>query len=899
MTLSTGARLGPYEILSAIGAGGMGEIYKAKDTRLDRVVAVKVISSLVAGAPELRERFEREARAVSQLNHPHICTLHDVGHEQGTAYLVLEFLDGESLADRLQQGPLRLDQATRIAIQICDALDKAHRAGIIHRDLKPGNVFLVRGATASAPPTAKLLDFGLAKSAPVAPGSSVGINLTSPPTATTPLTAHGTILGTFQYMAPEQLEGEEADARTDIWAFGCVLYEMLTGKAAFSGRTHASLISSIMSAQPSPVAELVPQAPPLIDHVIRTCTAKDPAERFQTAHDLLLQLRWIAGGSGASQPELAPAVRSARGGLPVAVFAGGIAAAAIAGAAATYFLTRPAASHPLSAVRATIDLPPATGYALFATNNLSLSPDGKRVVYLAYGQQASTFMRRDLEQFGPGVPMPGTADAIMPFFSRDGAWLGFVASGKLQKIPAGGGAATHICDMLAPYGAAWAPDDTIVFADAAKGILMRVPSSGGEPKPISSLEKGERAHRWPDVLPDGSVLYAANSGTNWSDSRIVVQPADGGARRTVLEAASTPRYLASGHLAIVRAGTLYLAPFDVRTLTATGPPRQVADSVAFNESDGRAHYAVAGNGTLVYAVAPDVAIDRTLVWVSRDGKIEPVGLEQRAYDHPRISPDGRQLAVTIRGQNPDVWVADLERKTLTRFTFEPGEDESGVWTPDGRRITYAASRGSTGRMTFWKAADSSGVEEQLFVSPSHHHLGGWTPDGRTLISEETDGTFGLYTGTVGEKQTKPYLQTPFNEVAAQLSPNGEWIAYSSNESGATQVFVQAFPGPGSRQQISVGGGTEPKWARSGRELFYRAGDRVMAVPIEFTPTLSPGAARMLFKGDFTRVGWGQANYDISPDGSRFLMIQGVEQDLPTQLRLVLNWFDGLRGSAPD
>jgi serine/threonine protein kinase/Tol biopolymer transport system component len=894
MPLTPGARLGPYEILNAIGAGGMGEIYKAKDTRLDRVVAVKVISSLVAGGPELRERFEREARAVSQLNHPHICTLHDVGHEQGTEYLVLEFLDGESLADRLQQGALPLDQATRIAIQICDALDKAHRAGIIHRDLKPGNVFLVRGATASAPPTAKLLDFGLAKSSPVAPASSGGINLTSPPTVTTPLTAHGTILGTFQYMAPEQLEGEEADARTDIWAFGCLLYEMLTGRKAFAGRTHASLISSIMSAQPAPVMEFVPQAPPVIDHVIRTCTAKDPAERFQTAHDLLLQLRWIASGSGTSQPAVAPAGHSSRGRRPMVLFAGGIAAAAIASAAVTWYVTRPVPSPPPSAVRATFDLPPDTGYGLFATNNIALSPDGKRVVYLASGQQSSTFMRRDLEQFGPGVEMPGTTDAIMPFFSHDGAWLGFVARGKLQKIPAGGGAAIPICDMIAPYGAAWAPDDTIVFTDVAKGVLMRVSSSGGEPKPITSLEKGETAHRWPDVLPDGSVLFAANSGTNWSDSRIVVQPADGRARRTVLDAGSTPRYLASGHLAILRAGTLYVVPFDVRTLTATGAPRQLADSVSFNESDGRAHYAVARNGTLVYAVAPQAAVSRTLVWVSRDGKVEPVGLEQRAYDHPRISPDGRRLALTIRGQNPDVWVADLERKTLTRFTFDPGEEESGVWTPDGKRITFAASRGSTGRMTFWKAADSSGVEEQLFASKSHNHLGGWTPDGRTLVSEEIDGTFGLYTGTTGDKTVKPYLQTQFNEVAAQVSPNGEWIAYSSNESGHTQVFVQAFPGPGSRQQISVDGGTEPKWARSGRELFYRLGDRMMVVPIEYTPTVRAGAARILFKGEFARVGWGQANYDVSPDGSRFLMIQGEEQDLPTQIRLVVNWFDELR-----
>lgn len=347
---------------------------------------------------------------------------------------------------------------------------------------------------------------------------------------------------------------------------------------------------------------------------------------------------------------------------------------------------------------------------------------------------------------------------------------------------------------------------------------------------------------------------------------------------------------------MVRAGSLYVAPFDARTRTTTGPAQQFADSIAGNESDGRAQYTVA-SGTLVYAVAPVATAARTLVWVSRAGKVEPAGFEQRAYDHPSISPDGRRIALTIRGPNPDVWIADVERKTLTRFTFDPGEDESGVWTPDSQRVTYASSRGTSGRLTFWKAADGSGTEEEIFRSSSHHHLAGWTPDGRTLVSEEVDGTFGLYRGTIGEKAVKPFLQTQFTESAAQLSTNGQWIAYSSNESGATQVFVQSFPGPGGRQQISVDGGTEPKWARNGRELFYRIGDRMMAVPIDYTPTLRPGTARMLFKGEFARLGWGQANYDVSADG-RFLMIQGEQQDLPSHLRLVVNWFDEVRRIAP-
>jgi eukaryotic-like serine/threonine-protein kinase len=897
MPLTSGSRLGPYEIVSPIGAGGMGEVYKAKDTRLDRTVALKVISPLVAGAPELRERFEREARAVSQLNHPHICTLHDVGMEQGTEYLVLEYLDGESLAGRLSRGALPLEQATTVAIQICDALDKAHRAGIVHRDLKPGNVFLVRGATASAPPVAKLLDFGLAKSASggVA-ATSGGLNLTSAPTVSTPLTAQGTILGTFQYMAPEQLEGDEADARTDIWAFGCVLYEMLTGKEAFAGRTHAGLISSIMSAQPTPVAEAVPQAPPVLDHVVRTCLAKDPAERFQTAHDLLLQLRWIAVGSAVGQPAVAVSTR--RRARPRIALAAALAGVAAASALATWLLTRPAPRAPLPATRALVDLPPKMGVGVFGTSNLALSPDGSRLVFVGASEGGVNLYVRDLERFEPASVLSGTADAIMPFFSADGASLGFFAGGKLKRMSLAGGAPSVICDMAAPMGAVWAPDDTIVFSDLGKAVLMRVPAAGGVPTAVTALENGETAHRWPTVLPDGSIVFSANRSANWSDSQLVVQPAGGGARRTILEGGTSPRYVHSGHLTFVRNGELLVVAFDARALRIVGQPRQIGQSISMNEFDGRAQVAIAASGTIAYVVSPPGSVARSLVWVSRDGTTQPLPVEPRAYEHPRISPDGRRVALAVREDNTDVWVIDVDRKTLSRFTFDPGEDESPVWTPDGKRLTYAGSRTGKPRVTFWKAADSSGVEEALFVSKTHQHISGWTPDGKTLISEEIDGTFGLYVGSLGDQNVKPYLQTAFIEVGAQLSPDGKWIAYTSNESGPPQVFVQAFPGPGSRIQISTAGGSEPRWAPSGRELFYRNGDRMMAVPIDYTPTLRPGAPAALFEGQYTRIGWGSANYDVTPDGRRFLMVKGEDQALPTQIRLVVNPVDELRRLAP-
>lgn len=884
MPLSAGTRLGPYEIQSPVGAGGMGEVYRARDTRLERTVALKVIAPAVAAAADLRERFEREARAVSQLNHPNICTLHDIGHDGGVDYLVLEYLDGEPLDQRLQAGPLPLEQAFPMAIQICDALDKAHRAGIVHRDLKPGNVFLVRGASASAPPVAKLLDFGLAKVLPAASGA--GVSLTGTPTVTTPLTAQGTILGTFQYMAPEQLEGADADARTDIWAFGCVLYEMLTGRKAFAGRTHASLISSIMSAQPAALTELQPDAPAVLDRVIRTCLAKDPAERFQTAHDLLLQLRWMqSGGADAERPVVPPS----RHGIRPMMFAAGVAGAVIIAAAATWWFTRAAPAVPPPVVRAIVELPTTQPFGLFGTRNLAISPDGTKVVFAAVDGDRPKLFVRPLDRFEPPARMTGTDEAFMPFFSPDGQWVGYFSAGKLRKIPLTGGASTVICDMTAPFGAAWAPDDTIIFANATTAVLMRVAASGGEPAPLTTLEQGETAHRWPAVLPDGSVLFAANMGGNWSEGRIVVHPVDGRPRRTVVQGGNAPQHVGSGHITFLRNGAVFAAGFDPKRLEVVGPPRQIADSVAALEDDGRAQYAVSRAGTLAYVSAIEGGVQRELMWVERDGRTHPLGVEPKAFDHPRISPDGRFVAITVRAENPDIWVLDLSRRTLSRVTDSPGEDESPVWTPDGKRITYASSPAGKPRTTYSKAPDGSGGEEEVITSKTHQHLSGWTPDGKMLVSEEIDPSFGIYVASPAEKSVKPFLQTRFTEVAAQVSPDGKWIAYVSNESGRPEVYVQSFPLPGSRMPISNDGGGEPRWAASGRELFYRAGDRMMAVPIEYTPLLRAGTPRVLFEGKFARIGWGQANYDVAPDGRRFLMIKGEEQALPTKIHLTLNW----------
>ena len=734
MPLAAGTRLGPYEITDSAGAGGMGEVYKARDTRLDRVVAVKVISGLLAGAPELQERFDREARAISQLNHPNICTLYDVGHQEGLSYLVLEYLDGETLAHRLKNGALPVEQAVALAIEICDALDKAHRQGIVHRDLKPANVMLTKGTAGSH---AKLLDFGLAKLA--APGGSAGLrptSVTAPVTATTPLTTRGAIMGTFQYMAPEQLEGAEADARTDLWAFGCLLHEMLTGRKAFEGKTQATLISAILTARPAaPGGQAVLSR--ALDHVVQTCLAKHPDERFQSAHDVLLQLRWIAQGD-ADAPEPLPQTKSRV--RSAAWLTAAVLVAVAATAFGSWLLWR--SDRPLAEpVRATIDLAGGVSFFTLVSSNIAVSPDGRGLVYAGFSDEVAGLFMRALDEF-ESRPIAGASPGVMPFFSPDGQWIGFLGSGDLRKVPVGGGAATVVCDAF-PGGAVWTEDNSIIFTAAPDGPLSRVPAAGGQPQPLTKLEDGEIAHRWPALLPGGrAILFASSSGGGWEEARIVVQPLDGGPRQTVVDGGSAPQYVPSGHIVFHRDGSLFALPFDPVKLAAMGPARPVVTNVVSSNGDGRSQFAVSRTGTLVYA-SGTTAAKRTLAWVTRAGLVQPIDVPMHAYEHPRISPDGRHVALTLRDGDPDVWVLELERRMLTRLTFERGEDESPIWTPDGKRIIFSASRVSKPRQTIARAFDGSGSEEVLFTTPQHHHLGSWSPDGQ-LITDEGPGNWGIF-----------------------------------------------------------------------------------------------------------------------------------------------------------
>jgi len=907
--MQPGTRIGPYEILEPLGKGGMGEVYRARDTRLDRIVAIKVMGELVAGTPESRERFEREARAISQLNHANICTLYDVGNQDGVSYLVLEYLEGETLGSRIARGALAPAEALPIAIAICEALDKAHRQGIIHRDLKPGNVMLVKPGVAKQTAAqasrgqaqVKLLDFGLAKiatanaaSPPGATPAGTALGLSMPVTQTTPLTLQGTILGTFQYMSPEMLEGSEADARADIWAFGCLLYEMLTGRKTFDGKTQASLISAILATEPAPLATVQPLTPPALEHAVKTCLEKDPNERYQSAHDLLLQLKWVA--SAGSQAGVAAPLAARRRLRGAARLAATVAAAVILTAAGVWSVAVPA-PPPSVMLRSTIQLPPGMEFNIYSAGNLAISADGSRIVYGGFTIDTPVLMLRNAGSAASSV-LSGTEGGVMPFFSPDGGWIGFFSGGRLKKIQIAGGAAVDIAAMPAPFGAVWLADNTIVYAAAIEGGLSRISADGGTATPVTTLEPGETSHRWPAALPDGSLVFAAGVGRSWSDARLVVQPADGSARKALPVAGSGPVFVPSGHLLFVQSRTLFAAPFDPKRREVTGGATPIIQSVLMNDGDGRAAFAVSKAGTAVWITSTFAYDHRKLVWVDLSGKVTPVGVPDRTYELPRISPDGRFATVTVREDDPDIWVIDLSRMTLTRLTTEGGEDESAVWSPDSTRVTFASTRNGK-RETRWKPADGSGPEQLLFASPRHQHLAGWSPDGRILLTEDGMPTgWDLFLGSMQTKEVTPFLEDRFSKAGAQISPDGRWLAYSSNESGRTEIYVRGFAGQGGRTPISNDGGSEPRWARDGRTLYFRDGAQMMAVPVQTGQTFTPGTPRVLFEGSYARLGWAQANYDVAPGGRGFLMIKGNSQGLPTSIDVATHWFEQLRALRP-
>jgi serine/threonine-protein kinase len=856
MALTSGTRLGPHEILSAIGAGGMGEVYRARDTRLDRIVAIKVLPTHLASRPELRERFEREARSIASLNHPHICTLHDIGHQDGTDFLVMEYLEGETLAQRLNKGFLPLEQVFQYAIEIADALDKAHRKGVTHRDLKPGNIMLTKTGT-------KLLDFGLAKLKQEAAPTNVA--LSDLPTAKDPLTAEGAIVGTLQYMAPEQLEGKEVDIRTDIFAFGAVVYEMATGKRAFEGKSQASLIAAILEREPPAMASLQPMTPPALDRVVKKCLAKELENRWQTPKDLCDELKWIA--EGGSQVASAP-------------------------------------SPPRPVSRFSITLPPSQQLAgLYNGPTVALSPDGTHLAYVARQGGAQQIYLRAMDSMETR-PIPGTEGAVNPFFSPDGQWLGFFANNKLKKVYVSGGAALSLGDVTFPFGASWGSRGIIAYTPTAGSALREVADAGGASQPLTRLGKGEATHRSPEFLPGGNavVFVAGTTATNWANATVAVQSLGSGERRNLFQGATQPRYTPSGHLVYAQGGNLMAVPFDPERLMATGAAVPVVEGVMQSTFSGATQYSVSATGSLVYISGGlQSAAQSRLVWVSRNGAEQPLAASVRAYLAPRLSPDGLRIAVGILEQESQTWLYDFSRETLTRFTFEGSGNINPVWTPDGKRIAYQSSKEGPFNI-FWQLADGSGGLERLTTSKYLHAGHSWSPDGQLLTFIEINPTTGIdiWVLRLSDRKPQPFLRTRFNEAAPRFSPDGNWLAYMSDESGRYEIYVQPYPGPGGKWQISTEGGTEPVWNRNVGELFYRSGDKMMAVDITAQPGFAVGTPRMLFEGRYELAPFPVANYDVSPDGERFLMLKPSEsaETAPTQINVVLNWFEELKRRVP-
>ncbi len=907
MPLERGTRLGPYQIESPIGAGGMGEVYKATDTRLERTVAIKVLPAHVASDPERKSRFEREAKTVAALSHPHICPVFDVGREGETDFLVMEYLEGETLAQRLTKGALSLDQALKYAIEIADALDKAHRQGVTHRDLKPANIMLTKVG-------AKLLDFGLAKLKPTGPQSDASTRLDES------LTQQGTILGTFRYMAPEQLEGHEADSRTDIWAFGCVVYEMVTGQKAFEGKSQASLIAAILERVPPAMSSVEPMTPAGLDYIAKTCLGKDPDDRWQTARDLLRELKRVEAG-GATPAESAATIVPQHLALwqrPVPAAMAVLLLVAVTGFA-VWSLMRPPPAAPAVLTQFVVNPPPDGPLRQSVSqSDLAISPDGTRVVYssgaVAAGAGRHLFVR-PLAEFDARL-LRGTEGAANPFFSPDGEWLGFRdgANQTLKKVSTLGGPPITLCpaEGVALRGASWGPDDMIVFATPSSRGLLRVPAVGGEPELITSVdaERGETDHFWPEVLPTGdAVLFTAWNGSD-ETSTIAVVSLETGERKDLVPGGSSPRYSPTGHIVYAVAGTLRAVAFDLGRLEVIGNPVPVLENVTTKAASGAANFSLSENGSLLYVwgTGAGSGAPRSLVWVDREGREEPLATPPLPYRSPSVSPDGTRVAVEIGGPEGDnIWIHDLSRGTETILTTDPADDYGPLWTPDGEWVVFASEReGQVG--LFQKHADTPGDAEHLMTGSEGTAViqpTSWSPDGQTLLFWEAGGTppdIGLLS-MEGDRARELLLATEFIEVVPAVSPDGGWIAYESNETGEREVYVQRFPGLGGKVTISTDGGRQPLWAPDGRELFYLGPRGMMGVPVlETEPTLRVGDPSVLFETQYY-VFRSARTYDLAPDGQRFLMItQGAATNDSTtpaaQIHVILNWFTELERLVP-
>jgi eukaryotic-like serine/threonine-protein kinase len=876
MALTSGTKLGPYEVQSALGAGGMGEVYRARDTRLDRTVAVKILPSHLSENPEAKQRFDREARAISSLNHPNICTLYDVGHQGGVDYLVMEFLEGETLADRLRKGPLTAEQLLKSGIEICEGLEKAHKTGVIHRDLKPGNIMLTKTG-------AKLMDFGLAKAMPVQPHASSLTMTSSGPSRGQPLTAEGTMLGTCQYMSPEQVEGKEADERSDIFALGAVLYEMATGKRAFEGKTTASVIAAVLERNPPPISTVQPMSPPGLDRAVKTCLAKDPDERFQNVHDVKLQLKWIA--EGGSQAGVAVPVAARRKYREKLAWSLGFVFAIISGAFAlwTNVHSRSSGAGP---VLAFVPPPRDTRFLAFGFGSgpAVVSPDEMKLAFTAIDQSGLVKLWTRSLKASDASAVPGTDGAAAPFWSPDGRSLGFFAGGKLKTVELSGGNLQVLADSVSSQAAAWAPDGTILFKPAWSSPLFRISAAGGKAVPFAVLGANDYSDDSPAILPDGKHVMVVVI-DHKQHRRIELRSLTSSEIKFVLDDADHPGY-SDGFLFFIKNQKIFAQPFD------PGSGKVSGTAISFADADW---YSLAGPSVLAFQA---VSRETRLQWFDLSGNpmgtIGPVAF----YLAPKTAPDGKQVLFLAGDlQNPDatdLWSLPAAGGVSRRMTFGPGWRAWSVWSPDGKYVAYSAT--SDGKVSIVrKPSDGSGAEETLLTLGPEITSGSvvdWSPDGRYLSYDVFDINQRRMAHWIlplfGDK--KPFQCAPVvggSQYDGNFSPDGHWLAYFSDETGQPEVYVVPFPGPGGKYQISHGGGWIVRWDKKGDLFFLSIGNQLLKAELNLTAqSLQVKSLRPLFQMNLADTP--APLFDVTADGQRFLAVTPARAEA-SSISLLLNW----------
>ena len=895
MTLATGTKLGPYEIQSPLGAGGMGEVYRARDSRLERIVAIKVLPSHLSNSPDLKQRFEREAKAISSLQHLHICTLHDVGSQDGVDFLVMEYLEGQTLADRLAKSRLPLDQALKIGIEIAQALESAHRHGIVHRDLKPGNIMLTKSG-------AKLMDFGLAKPTMATMGSSVGpltpstptMNLASLTSVSSPLTQKGSIVGTYQYLAPEVLQGVEADARSDIFGLGCVLYEMVAGQRAFDGKSQLGVLTAILEKEPQPVSSIDPEVPGRLDQLIGACLAKDPAERFQSAQDVSMELRWIAASSAS--------VGKKEEGLKKSwVLYGAVACLLliVLAALAGYWWS---ARRNTATASFHAEIPPPEKYPFAATGDFGgmpvLSPQGDKIAFVAGPVNAHQMLWVRVLGSDSAQPLEGTDGGAHPFWSPDGRYIGFFANKKLNTIPAAGGQISAVADAINSRGGTWGADNIIVFSADFRNNLLKINAQGGTASPATVLDTTKHTtHRWPWFLPDGKhFLYLATNhlGGNRQENGIYFASVDNPQGRLVVATDSGGEY-SSGYLLYRLNNALVAQPFDPESGRLSGSPTPVVINIRFDSGVWRSIFAVSQNGVLVYQAGNSATSGTQLTWFDRSGKVlGQVGERESLMYDPHISPDGKRVAFAAGNPFPSIWTIDLQRGGKTRITFDPDAASLPSWSPDGQRILFLSGVPNGGFTVIRsKNADGSGEEEVLEGTPRPYFYPAWTPDGKSIAYVKTDGeqprSFWRQS-LAPTSQPEIILRPPSaqtNLYQATISPDGRWVAYVSDESGQNDLYITSYPDAKGKWQVSTVGASYPVWGRNGKEIFFKSltdDYYVSSVSVKGT-TLEVSTPKLLFHAAVPAIGMG---YDVSLDGQRFL-VNLSQSESSSPLIIVSNW----------